>query len=444
MGWLRRRARTSEKAPYKVWGISSNTNAFGLYEMYLVGTEGEVWTVNYHQQTEKYNQGDVVWAPIGTGGSPDWASLGFENPESKPPMRDDPKLEKILDSVWTPEEIAKLEKGKPSLFSRPSDMGVEDVPTVDPDDELTRLRDLMERGELTPEQFQEKARRLFASRQRAGWLRNASGMKLVYKETGEPVQIGDIVPDFRGDLVQVEFFREPHKPNSEGKVSVIELDENKQPIINSRTGEPSKGEYYVGVIGAKWIARSDRAELAQSPEDVPSLSKSDEEAERNRLLDLLNEAKPGSPEHEKLQEQLRAFGWLKKAQPFPMEQAPGREMAEAINVTVPLNQETVQQINEQERMMMRMSLPPEAYAKYEAAQDRELEALQGAMAAGYKWANMRGNPMGMTVLLSRDGEHYTEFFKVDMAGPEPGFTLINDLTQAPKDVTPKKLPLLEE
>ena len=71
-------------------------------------------------------------------------------------------------------------------------------------------------------------------------------MKLVYKDSGNPVAVGDIVKTSRGDEVQVTYFRPPHKPSSEGKVSV-------------KHGDSGSIEYYVSVIGAHWIEREDRA-----------------------------------------------------------------------------------------------------------------------------------------------------------------------------------------
>lgn len=71
-------------------------------------------------------------------------------------------------------------------------------------------------------------------------------MRLVYEDTGEEVQVGDrILVD--GGLAKVDFFRPPHKPSSSGKVSVL------------HDGDDMSVEYYVGVIGAKWIEREDRA-----------------------------------------------------------------------------------------------------------------------------------------------------------------------------------------
>ena len=67
-------------------------------------------------------------------------------------------------------------------------------------------------------------------------------MKLVYKKTGEPVKVGDPV-EVSGVSTTVSYFREPHKPASEGKVSLA-----------------SGAEYYVSVIGAEWIDREDRME----------------------------------------------------------------------------------------------------------------------------------------------------------------------------------------
>lgn len=72
-------------------------------------------------------------------------------------------------------------------------------------------------------------------------------MRLVYKDTQEEVVIGDQHTLRDGDVVQVTYFRTPHKPASEGKVSVAALD-----------GTGGTREYYVGVIGAQWIEREDR------------------------------------------------------------------------------------------------------------------------------------------------------------------------------------------
>lgn len=71
-------------------------------------------------------------------------------------------------------------------------------------------------------------------------------MKLVYKDTGKEVQVGDTVVDRDGEPMEVRYFREPHKPSSEGKISV------KSPESDWTS------EYYVSVIGAEWIDREDR------------------------------------------------------------------------------------------------------------------------------------------------------------------------------------------
>jgi hypothetical protein len=75
-------------------------------------------------------------------------------------------------------------------------------------------------------------------------------MKLVYDYDGKTeVREGDLVTLRDGEHVRVTYFRPPHKPSSSGKVCV----------------EPAHGpagystEYYVGVIGATWIDREDRA-----------------------------------------------------------------------------------------------------------------------------------------------------------------------------------------
>ena len=70
-------------------------------------------------------------------------------------------------------------------------------------------------------------------------------MRLVYEGTLKPVAIGDIV-ELRDGPVKVEYFREPHKPSSSGKVTVKAID---------RTWIQ---EFFVSVIGAVWIDREDQ------------------------------------------------------------------------------------------------------------------------------------------------------------------------------------------
>jgi hypothetical protein len=71
-------------------------------------------------------------------------------------------------------------------------------------------------------------------------------MQLVYKNTQKPVKVGDTVTLFRGGKATVTFFRKPHKPSSEGKVSI-------KPVKASH-----EEEYFVSVIRAEWINREDR------------------------------------------------------------------------------------------------------------------------------------------------------------------------------------------
>lgn len=65
-------------------------------------------------------------------------------------------------------------------------------------------------------------------------------MKLVYKDSKQPVKVGDPVV-VSGVATTVDDFPKPHKPNSEGKVTL-------------GTG----ATYYVSVIGAEWVDREDR------------------------------------------------------------------------------------------------------------------------------------------------------------------------------------------
>lgn len=66
-------------------------------------------------------------------------------------------------------------------------------------------------------------------------------MKLVYKDRQDvEVKVGDVITMKDGEKGKVAYFSPPHKPSSEGKVSL----ENGM-------------EYYVSVIGAEWIERED-------------------------------------------------------------------------------------------------------------------------------------------------------------------------------------------
>jgi len=73
-------------------------------------------------------------------------------------------------------------------------------------------------------------------------------MRLIYNEYGTEVKVGDEVTLRDGVKARVTYFAKPHKPASSGKVS-----------IESGSGDNTRSaEYYVGVIGAKWIEREDR------------------------------------------------------------------------------------------------------------------------------------------------------------------------------------------
>jgi len=74
-------------------------------------------------------------------------------------------------------------------------------------------------------------------------------MKLVYIKTLKPVELGDLVENFRGAKGIVKHFVPPHKPSSTGHISV-----------KVATDGPGEGEAYnyVGVWGMEWIDREDR------------------------------------------------------------------------------------------------------------------------------------------------------------------------------------------
>lgn len=81
-------------------------------------------------------------------------------------------------------------------------------------------------------------------------------MRLVYKATQQPVNYGDTVT-VSGQPFTIDHFRKPHKPDSEGKVTLL------APGVSS----PHGTEFYVSVIGAEWIEREDRRE-SPTGEDV--------------------------------------------------------------------------------------------------------------------------------------------------------------------------------
>ena len=60
---------------------------------------------------------------------------------------------------------------------------------------------------------------------------------LVFKRTGAPIQKGEVLEDFRGDIARILSGTPPHKPSSTGKVST------------------SAGEYYPGVFNCEWKRR---------------------------------------------------------------------------------------------------------------------------------------------------------------------------------------------
>jgi hypothetical protein len=71
-------------------------------------------------------------------------------------------------------------------------------------------------------------------------------MKLIHKATGIEVKIGDRVKDFRGEDMTITYFQPPHKPSSQGLVSV------------QTSGFKTSHELYCSVVDTEWIDREDR------------------------------------------------------------------------------------------------------------------------------------------------------------------------------------------
>ena len=68
-------------------------------------------------------------------------------------------------------------------------------------------------------------------------------LKLISKTTGEELRVGEVVHDFRNDPHVLIDARAPHKPSSEGFVTLRSMDE-----------KAFVAEYYAGVIDAEWTA----------------------------------------------------------------------------------------------------------------------------------------------------------------------------------------------
>ena len=71
-------------------------------------------------------------------------------------------------------------------------------------------------------------------------------MRLIYEKTGEEVRAGDLVSSQDGELFRLDFYREPHKPSSTGRVYVTRMVE-----------QGGQLEFFPSVVGAKWVERED-------------------------------------------------------------------------------------------------------------------------------------------------------------------------------------------
>jgi len=75
-------------------------------------------------------------------------------------------------------------------------------------------------------------------------------LRLIHEASGIRAHVGDFVGNKRNNEVRfISYFREPHKPASEGKVST-----------QVTYGDSSSRENYVSVWGLKWIEREDRGQ----------------------------------------------------------------------------------------------------------------------------------------------------------------------------------------
>ena len=67
-------------------------------------------------------------------------------------------------------------------------------------------------------------------------------LKLVLVESGRVIEVGDRLPDFRGDMVTVQGMTPPRHSGSTGRVYVLP------------DGSTMRREFFPSVIGAAWVA----------------------------------------------------------------------------------------------------------------------------------------------------------------------------------------------
>jgi len=70
-------------------------------------------------------------------------------------------------------------------------------------------------------------------------------MKLVYTHNNKEVKVGDIIIGMNGEKLKVNYFAEPHKPSSSGKITMEHTD-----VLYH--------EGYVCNYNMRWIEREDR------------------------------------------------------------------------------------------------------------------------------------------------------------------------------------------
>lgn len=78
------------------------------------------------------------------------------------------------------------------------------------------------------------------AKERKEKTKTGESMKLIYSKTKKEVQVGDRVPNFRGELVEVTGFGYP--PQHSSTSGRVELDGRL---------------YFPGVIGAEWVSEDD-------------------------------------------------------------------------------------------------------------------------------------------------------------------------------------------
>ncbi len=87
---------------FVVFGVTANTNSFGLTGMHVMDRDGESWEIwGNHLRKKEIN--DVITATCNVAGTPRWSWMGYEMPErlcGEDGVRLPDAPEEVVKHVW--------------------------------------------------------------------------------------------------------------------------------------------------------------------------------------------------------------------------------------------------------------------------------------------------------------------------------------------------------